>query len=324
MYDSIDGVCEITMFGPSPGAGSARDSATTPPVLVIEIPHGATRTAEYRALRAMLNGEIASNLVDFFHVNTDVGAPELGAAVAEAFAAANPGERVCLVRCRIPRTFIDCNRVIDVAPEFYKEGRVTPGVPPWIRDPGDLALLRGLHGRYAQASAAIIDATCAAGGRALFLHTYAPRSVDVEVNDDIVANLHHAYLPDVEPTWPLRAEVDIIGRGLDGTLHVGVELLAALVEGYGRLGITVADGQTYPMHPSTLAYHHTVRHPGRTVCVEVRRDLLADPFTPFEEMRISAPQAIRLAAPLAAALAVTIAPVTVAPVTVAPVTIVRV
>lgn len=305
MYDSIDGVCEITMFG-RPSSGPAPVGLARAPALVIEIPHGATRTTEYHALRALLKGEIAADLVDFFHVNTDVGAPELGLAVAEAFVTANPGERACVVRSRIPRTFIDCNRVIDVAPEFYKEGGVTPGVPPWIKDPDDLALLRRLYGQYAQASAAVIDATCGAGGRALFLHTYAPRSVDVEVNDDIVASLHRAYLPEIEPTWPLRAEVDIIGRGLDGTLHVDAGLLAALVEGYARLGVAVADGQTYPMHPSTLAYHHTVRHPGRTVCVEIRRDLLADPFTPFAEMRISDEQARRLAGPLADALGVTI------------------
>jgi hypothetical protein len=45
-----------------------------------------------------------------------------------------------------------------------------------------------------------------------------------------------------------------------------------------------------------------VSRPGYVLCLEVRRDLLADPFEPFAEMRIGATQVARLARPLAAAL----------------------
>ena len=62
-------------------------------------------------------------------------------------------------------------------------------------------------------------------------------------------------------------------------------------------------GYSQPLHPSTQAYAHVLALPGRTLCLEVRRDLLADPWSPFAEMRIGAAQVARLAAPLAAALA---------------------
>ena len=64
----------------------------------------------------------------------------------------------------------------------------------------------------------------------------------------------------------------------------------------------MAHGVTYPLHPSTLAHGHVVRCPGRALCVEVRRDLLADPFTPFAQMRIGAEKTERLAAAFAPAL----------------------
>jgi hypothetical protein len=51
-----------------------------------------------------------------------------------------------------------------------------------------------------------------------------------------------------------------------------------------------------------LGFHHAARWPGRTLCVEVRRDLLADPWDPFVEMVISPTHTARLAAPLAAAI----------------------
>jgi hypothetical protein len=127
------------------------------------------------------------------------------------------------------------------------------------------------------------------------LHTYAPRSVDVEVDADIVKNLHHAYLPDVEPTWPLRPELDVIGRTVEGVSHAPEAVVNALTEAMGAQGIRVASSETYPMHPSTMAWHHTTSWPGRTLCLEVRRDLVADPFDPFVEMRIGAEKVSRLA-----------------------------
>ncbi|HEU5058663.1 MAG TPA: hypothetical protein VFU21_19150, partial [Kofleriaceae bacterium] len=235
----------------------------------------------------------------FFHVNTDAGAPELGEAVARAFVAAEPARSVAILRCRIPRTFIDCNRQIDAAPEDFKAGKVTPGLMPWITAPEDRALLRGRYERYV---AAVREAagSLPPDGAMLLLHTYAPRTVDVEVDMEIVASLHRAYEPEVEPTWPLRPELDVIARTPEGVSYAPAAVVEALRAGVAP--IPVADSATYPLHPSTMAWEHVTARPGRALCLEVRRDLLADPFEPFREMRIGADKVARLAAPLAAAL----------------------
>lgn len=271
--------------------------------LVIEIPHGATRTSEYVALHAQLRGMFPDGLEDFFHVNTDAGAPELAEALATRLVTTAPRRTVEILRCRIPRTFIDCNRDITADPAAFREGRVTPGVPPYVKDPEDLALLHRLYAAWRDVVGASFAAACGAsggpGGRALMLHTYAPRSVEVEVDADIVAALHQAYLPDIWPRWPLRPEVDLIGRTLAGGLVVDPALVAALVRAFAGVDVTMAVGETYPLHPSTLAFGAAAAYPGRTLCLEVRRDLLAAPFTPFAEMIISPASTERLAAPLA-------------------------
>jgi len=291
--DSVDAVVVRVTFGvESPGA----------PTLLVEVPHGATRTAEYRALEARLKSPLPEALVDFFHVNTDAGAPELAVAVARRFVADRPSARAVVLRCRIPRTFIDCNRRLDATPEAFREGKVTPGLMPWITDPDDRALLMTLHARYV-AEVERAASTLGRDGAMLLLHTYAPRSVDVSVDVDIVPNLRRAYTPEVEPTWPLRPEVDVIHRDLDGVPHAPPAALAALRDGLAAVGVAVADGATYPLHPSTLAWDHVRRHPGRTLCVEVRRDLVAAPFSPFEEMVIDPALVERFAGPLAGACA---------------------
>ncbi|MEI6129601.1 MAG: hypothetical protein WCR59_06000 [Planctomycetota bacterium] len=53
-------------------------AANAPPQLLIEVPHGATRTEHFTTLAGWLHGDYPADLIDFFHVNTDVGAPELG------------------------------------------------------------------------------------------------------------------------------------------------------------------------------------------------------------------------------------------------------
>ena len=272
------------------------------PDLLIEVPHGATRTADFEALEAQLHGPRPDGLIDFFYVNTDVGAPELAHAVAELLVVLDPRRSVLVLSSRIPRTFIDCNRVLDAPPEFYKQGGVTPGVPPYLRDPADLALLRDLHGRYNAVTRAAYDAICGSGGRALMLHSYAPRSVDVHVDDQIVPSLRRAYLPEIEPTWPLRPQLDVIARDNEGQLTIPASLADALVDGYAAIGLKAEVGTTYPLHPSTSAWHYAQRYPGQTVCLEVRRDLLADPFSPFVEMNISPDHVARLAPPLTDAL----------------------
>ncbi len=282
-------------------AGDAANPSR-PPDLLIEIPHGATRRQDYEALERRLKSALPADLIDFFFVNTDAGAPELAEALARRLVEADPAKKVRILTARVPRTFIDLNRVLDQSPESYREGKVTPGIPPWIRDPDDQELLRGLLRAYAAEAALSFEEICGAGGLALMLHTYAPRSVDVQVDEDIVRALHRAYAEEVVHTWPLRPEVDIIGRDMEGRLLAPQGLVDAVVAACRRADLHATVGGTYPLHPSTAAFHLAARHPGRTLCVEVRRDLLADPFTPFEQMRIGEVKVARVAGALVEAL----------------------
>jgi hypothetical protein len=284
-------VLDVAVFG----------DANAAPDLLIEVPHGATRTADYEALEARLTSPLPARLVDFFHVNTDAGAPELAAAVARRFVAANPGRTAAVLCAHIPRTFIDCNRRVDASPDEFKAGKVTPGLMPWITTAEDRALLLGLYGQYVEAVRAAVARALPAGAL-LLLHSYAPREVGVEVDANIVASLHAAYAPDVEPTWPLRPEVDVIGRDLEGRDWSPAPVVDRLERLLADAGVTMARGVTYPLHPSTLAHGHVARFPGRALCVEVRRDLLADPFEPFAQMRIGPEKTERLAAALSSAL----------------------
>jgi predicted N-formylglutamate amidohydrolase len=292
---SVGGIADIVVLR---GAGARLDA---PLDLVIEIPHGATQTEDFTSLAAQLTSPLPEGLVDFFHVNTDAGAPELGSATARHLVAAAPARSVAIVRCRIPRTFIDCNRRVDASAADFKAGKVTPGLMPWITSPEDRALLRAAYDRYL---AVVADAASelASDGAMLLLHTYAPRTVDVEVDLSIVQSLRAAYQPAVEPTWPLRPELDVISKAPGGTNHAPAGVVEALRLGMAAQDLTVADGVTYPLHPSTLAYDHVMARPGRALCLEVRRDLLADPFEPFAQMRIAPAKVDRLAVPLAAAL----------------------
>lgn len=273
-------------------------SAGATPDLIIEIPHGATRTADFDAVKDALTSPLPEGLADFFHVNTDAGAPELAVATARALVAAHPTRAVAIVRCQIPRTFIDCNRRMDASPADFREGKVTPGLMPWITTPEDRALLRGLYDRYL---ALVHDtlANLATDGALLLLHTYAPRSVEISVDDNIVTGLRSAYLPANYDTWQVRPPIDIIARTLEGVDHAPAAVLAEL----RAQGVEFSESATYPMHPSTLAYDHVMARPGRALCIEYRRDLLADPFEPFAQMTISPVKVADHARPLAAAIA---------------------
>src|SRR5207244_10220441 len=174
----------------------------------------ATSADQYERLRADLRGPLPDDLIAFFHVNTDSGAPEYALALAERLASLEPSRSVLVLTSEIPRTFVDCNRVLDISPEEYKAGKVTPGLPPYIRDPHDQELLRARHAGWVRASEEAWRWCCEAGGLGLMAHTYAPRSVDVEVDDDIVKSLRRAYQS--ESSWPLRPEVDLIARDPTG------------------------------------------------------------------------------------------------------------
>lgn len=290
--DVVD-VLTLTAAEPVPGATA----------LVVEIPHGATGDWEYHAVASQLRSVLPASLIDFFHVNTDSGAAEIAVALAEQLCTRGVVTHVVIVRSRIPRTFIDCNRVLGADAATYRAGGVTPGVPPWIVDPEDHALLLARYTAYQAVARAALAAVCNAGGRALLLHTYAPRSVDVEVSPDIVADLHAAYAPEQVERWPLRPEIDLIFRTPEGEHALPAPTVTALAAAFSGVGLTLADGLTYPLHPVTSGFAHVMAWPGRVACVEVRRDLLTEAFIPFRQVQVDSARVVRVATAFAEWLA---------------------
>ncbi|MEO1229220.1 MAG: N-formylglutamate amidohydrolase, partial [Myxococcota bacterium] len=279
------------------------------PALVIEIPHGATEEADFTQLAAQLEGPHPEGLVEFFHVNTDVGAPELGQALGRQWMIRRPTEAVLILRCRVPRTFLDCNRQWGAEAVELEDsalsgrsvtGRVTPGMMPWVTSPADQALLFERYRAYQDAVEATRDRLLPQA-LLLQLHSYAPRSLDVAVDLDIVTSLRAAYRPERVETWPLRPPLDLIHRLPDGRSLAPEGLIEALKTAFEGVE-TVADGATYPLHPATTAHAHAQRYPSRVACLEVRRDLLTSEFVPLRPVRIDAARVERIAAPLAAAL----------------------
>lgn len=267
------------------------------PRLLLEVPHGATERRHFDALAARLAGPLPERLHEFFHVNTDEGAPELAEAIARRLGASHG---VLLLRSTLPRTLVDCNRVVSGA----VAAGMTAGIPDYVRDPRDRALLLDLHGRYTELAASAYAAVCADGsGFALTPHTYAPRSIDVAVDDDIVSSLRRAYAEETIGHWPLRPEVDLIVATGRGGPSPPLSLVESVRAELGGAGLQVTTNATYSLHPATTAYEHSRRHPGRVLCLEVRRDLLGDPWLPFAASTIGAAKVERIAAPLARALA---------------------
>jgi hypothetical protein len=295
-WRSIPDVCELALVRGSDSAGE--------PGLLLEIPHGATRAEHFDALRHALVGSYPEDLRDFFFVNTDVGAPELALRIALALVAAQPTRCVAVLRCLIPRTFVDCNRVIDAStkPHGSAAGEMTPGVHAWVKDPRDFALLLARYGAYRERAEGLYERICGRGGLALMLHSYAPRSIDVPVDQNIVASLRAQYQPEKIASWPLRAEVDLISDDPDGRTLASSALVSAAQRELGAAGLQVARCGSYALHPSTLAHAFATTYPDLTLCLEVRRDLLVTEFTPFAEMQADPKKVERLALPLARAI----------------------
>lgn len=299
---SRPGVCDVVLV-----RGAAADPAA-PPDLLLEVPHGATRSEHFTALRSRLRGDYAANLHDFFCVNTDVGAPELAIAIAQRVVAARPRTAAVVLRCLLPRTFVDCNRRIapDSVAMTSRAGEPTPGLPPWIADPDDRRTLLAAYFSYRDLATATFGAVCGSGGLGLCVHTYAPRSVDVPVDADIVASLHAAYAPERVGTWALRPSVDLITQDPDGRELAAPELAAGVERELRAIGLDVAQNGAYSLHPVTLAYEFATRFPRQTLCFEVRRDLLVPEFTPFREMLPDPAKVEGVAAPFAAAVIATL------------------
>ena len=293
---TLAGVCEVERFG---------ETGSRPGVL-IEVPHGATEDAHFLAVRDRLRSEFPRDLIEFFRVNTDFGAPELARAVAAAVAEPRGDRPACpaiVVRGLVPRTLVDLNRALDAT-----DGGMTPGLPPYVRHPEDHADLVALWRAYQARAAAAYDAVCGSGGIAIALHTYGPRSVGIEtIGDDIVERLHRAYEPGTFETWPVRPEADLIlpADGDHAAVHGGlVDLLRTHLT---DAGVETTASATYRLVPATLAHVHAVDHPGATACLEIRRDLLGDPWRPFEPSTVDAVAIARIARPIADACSGTLA-----------------
>ena len=104
--------------------------ATDTPQLVIELPHGATECAHYQHHSEQLVGEVPEQLDHFFFVNTDIASPEIARAMAEALVEQEPQMSVLILRSLIPRTLIDCNRILNADDAMTQAGKVTLWMPP--------------------------------------------------------------------------------------------------------------------------------------------------------------------------------------------------
>jgi predicted N-formylglutamate amidohydrolase len=289
---SIPGVADVELLrGPAAAAGAAID-------LLVEVPHGAARD-DYDALRAALRGPLPDDLHEFFAVNTDVGAWDLGRAAAARVVAEEARRTALVVRCRIPRTFIDCNRVEEATEDQLASGGMTASVPAYVRDAGDRARLLGLHRAYVGLVEAA-HAALAPQGFVLLPHTYGPRTLGIDrVDDDIVAKLRWAHEPGRVEGWPLRPEIDVISRSGEGDVALDRGVVEEIAAAYRALGLDVRENATYHLHPSTLGYRWAVKFPGRLFCLEVRRDLLVRRWVWNGENEVLEDAVQRLAGPLA-------------------------
>lgn len=289
-----------------PGVFELKRIGRGKPRLLIELPHGATEEQQFRDLEARLQGDsFPEDLVAFFFVNTDVGTPECAREIAHRFVERETAHQrsALILRSLIPRTFVDCNRVVEANAEEFLEAGVTQAVPDYVRDAGDLELLISLHEAYQYGADRVYREVCGAGGLAITLHSYAPRSVGIDrVDDQIVQAIRDAYRAENWDRWPIRPEVDVLDRDLDGHLRAPESLVEDIVHGLAEIGLRAERSSTYRLHPSTAGYRHACLYPDQVICLEFRRDLLADPFEPFAEMRISDRKVARICAPVAAAV----------------------
>lgn len=291
---SIPGIVEVMGYPPH-DASEASPSRT----LLIEVPHGATRREDYERLAAQLVSPLPPDLIEFFFINTDIGTPEAAERIARALSTAPGGLGVLVLRCLVPRTFIDTNRAVEAVTPGVVVGGMTPALASYITAKADHELLVGLHQRYHELVARAYAAVPGRGGLALQLHSYSPRSVGIDkIDHDIVVALRRAYEPAVYETWPRRPAVDLITADDEGRVLASPDVVVRLREEYAKLGIEAQENASYRLMPFTMGYQYAARYPGRVTCIEMSRELLADPFIPFEDSPIGAAKVERMVGPL--------------------------
>jgi len=271
--------------------------------LLIELPHGSTKSKDFLYYQERLQGKYPENLIDFFHVNTDVGSPELAFALAEKLQREDEEYEVHVMQSHIPRTFIDCNRVVGEGIS-YQAGGVTPATPAYVQSEQDLQLLYQAYHRYQDYTKRLYAEICGAKrGLGLMLHTYAPRTVPIQAVDwDIVHQLHDFYDTDKIKDCALRPQIDVIHKTPAAEALAALEWHQKVAEELRNIGLEVANGDSYPLHPVTMAYHYAKQYPAQTLCMEIRRDLVVTSWDPFVEMEISQEKVEKLGACLARSL----------------------
>ena len=253
--------------------------------LLIELPHGATKTEDFVWYQNRLQGHFPKNIVDFFYVNTDVGSPEIALEIAQKL---SDTHEVHIIQSHIPRTFIDCNRVVGEGIS-YSEGGVTPATPSYVTNSHDIDFLYTAYHAYQNYTKELYAKVCGNWkGHALMLHTYALRTVPItKVDHDIVQRLHDFYDTEKILDCKLRPQIDIIHKTPNGEVLIDASLIHNITRAFEERGFGVENGASYPLHPVTTAHKHAQQHPLQTLCLEVRRDLVVSKWSPFEEMPIS-------------------------------------
>ena len=293
---SIPGVVHVEVLR------GARAPDGAPPDLLVEVPHGADERAHYDALSAQLHSPLPERLHGFFHVNTDIGAWAYGRLAAERVVGARPETTVLLVRCFVPRTFVDTNRELATADDLARGG-LTAAMPPYVTDPRDHALLNRLHGDYVGVIEAAYEQTCGAGGLALSPHTYGPYVLPIaKIDDSIVLQLEAAHAPGTVETLAVRPEIDLLADTKEGECLADPALVLDVQRRLDAAGYAVARSRTYQLLPGSQTYRLSRMHPGRVFCLEVRRDLLVRHYTALTAMEVDPAKVRRLAEPLADSL----------------------
>lgn len=293
---SIESVAHVEMMsGPEADLDGPFD-------LLIEVPHGADERSHYDALFARMKSALPADLQVFFHVNTDIGAWDYGRKVAELVIAKAPRTRALLIRCLVPRTFVDTNREL-VAQDDLAKGGLTGATPPYIVDAEDHALLNAMHTEYVALIDAAYAAVCGGQGMALTPHTYGPYLLPIErIDAHIVEALRAAHAPATLPTLKVRAEIDLLTDTKEGERLSDPALTEAIAENLTTAHFEVARNASYCLLPGSQTHRQSVRYPGRVFCLEARRDLLVETYDPLDAMRVDPTKIERLAQPIAQAI----------------------
>lgn len=286
MSQSIQTHIKTERFGPEA-------TPETIATVFLEIPHGATTAAHLEAIKT-LGADTPEDWDTVYWCTTDQGAPEVAQAAADLLvdpdwarealgeqAAAQAAARaVCVVRGLIPRHFIDLNRLW-IDEQEAKQANLTPIVPPFLKtQPQVGSKLRALYREYHSVINAQYELTCQAGGQAMQVHTYSPRSVSAPggVSGQV---LREAWSDAKRESWPLRPAGQLITGRADEPALSDERLTALMVEEFGRVDFALSINDPFSFHPVTTLDALGHRWPGQVMAIELGRERLAERYDPL-------------------------------------------